>query len=88
MNCPPVEPVVIRRNDKQCFSNSALDPSNSQASKDEKDKKSWFRLVVNMHSGVQQRYPHLLGRLRKPQRQRHRNVAKQAEAVHVRYDSW
>ena len=39
MNCPPVEPVVIRRNDKQCFSNSALGPSNSQASKDEKDKK-------------------------------------------------
>ena len=38
-----------------------------------------------MHSGVQQRYLHLLGSLRKQQRQRRRNVAKQAEAVLVRY---
>ena len=44
MNCSPVEPVVIRRNDKHCFSDSASVPSNSQASKDEKDKKAWFRL--------------------------------------------
>ena len=39
MNCSPVDPVVIRRNDKHCLSGSASVPSNLQASKDEKVKK-------------------------------------------------
>jgi len=55
MNCSPVEPVVIRRNDKHSFSDSASVPSNSQASEDEKVKKAWFN-----SKGVHQRYPHLL----------------------------
>ena len=42
MNCSSVEPVVIRRNDKQCFSDSASVPSNSQASEDEKVKNVMF----------------------------------------------
>ena len=42
MNCSSVEPVVIRRNDKQCFSDSASVPSNSQTSKDEKVKNVMF----------------------------------------------
>ena len=64
-NCSQVEPVImIRRNDKHCFSDSASVPSNSQASKDEKVKKAWFRLEVNVHSGIQQRYPQFLGSLK------------------------
>ena len=39
INCSPVDPVVIRRNDKHCFSGFASVPSNLQASKDEKVKK-------------------------------------------------
>ena len=39
INCSPVDPVVIRRNDKHCFNGSASVPSNLQASKDEKVKK-------------------------------------------------
>ena len=41
-NCSSVEPVVIRRNDKQCFSDSASVPSNSQTSKNEKVKNVMF----------------------------------------------
>ena len=57
MNCSPVEPVVIRRNDKHCFSDSASVPSNSQASKDEPRKHGE---LVNVYLGVSQKYPNLL----------------------------
>jgi len=42
MNCSPVDPVVIRRKDKHCFSDSASVPSNSQTSEDEKVKNVGF----------------------------------------------